>query len=486
MPETFNCPNCGAPLDYKGSDPIIRCPYCNSSVVVPENLRAKPEFSSQPSNYTFSGIGNMGGLINQARRFKEVKDLARAGDMDEAVRVYCEITGVSPEMARPSVEALANGQPITLTGLNMGDMMGAVRMATEPSISIKPVDEKTSKGIARGLGCGIGCFVAGLVTFILITTLVPALGAAIGMAVGINPELIPNLVSTAEVSNIPVIENIPTFPPATPQPSPTPGFANIVMSFGDKGTGPGFFNDERSIAIDAGSGKLYVAEYQGGRVQAFDASGKFISQWMVGDKKTIIRGMSADRKGNVFIVTGGKILRYNGEGKLQSTISGGGKQYDKVVARPDGNLTAISNGEDLVHLSVAGKILGSIPKAISTISGDTELDSSFAIDGQGNIYILGTFNKAVFKFGPDGKYLNRFGGAGDQPGQFTGVGTIAVDGQGRIYISDFKGIQVFDPDGRFLDVIDVEGAVFGMVFDDENNLYATSNVDKVFKFSISK
>ena len=42
MPDTFNCPNCGAPLDYKGSDPIIRCPYCYISVVVPENLRAKP------------------------------------------------------------------------------------------------------------------------------------------------------------------------------------------------------------------------------------------------------------------------------------------------------------------------------------------------------------------------------------------------------------------------------------------------------------
>src|SRR5512140_898424 len=107
MSDTFNCPNCGAPLDYKGSDPIIRCPYCNSSVVVPDNLRAKLEFSSQPHNFTLSGVGDMSNLINRARRFKEVKDLARAGNMDEAVRVYSEITGVSPEMARPSVEALA-------------------------------------------------------------------------------------------------------------------------------------------------------------------------------------------------------------------------------------------------------------------------------------------------------------------------------------------------------------------------------------------
>ena len=59
MSDTFNCPNCGAPLDYKGSDPIIRCPYCNTSVVVPDNLHAKPSFSSQPGNFTLGGAGDV-------------------------------------------------------------------------------------------------------------------------------------------------------------------------------------------------------------------------------------------------------------------------------------------------------------------------------------------------------------------------------------------------------------------------------------------
>ena len=42
MLDTFNCPNCGAPLDNHGSDPMVRCPYCNTSVVVPKSLREKP------------------------------------------------------------------------------------------------------------------------------------------------------------------------------------------------------------------------------------------------------------------------------------------------------------------------------------------------------------------------------------------------------------------------------------------------------------
>jgi DNA-directed RNA polymerase subunit RPC12/RpoP len=46
MLDTFNCPNCGAPLDNHGSDPMVRCPYCNTSVIVPKKFRAKP--TSQP------------------------------------------------------------------------------------------------------------------------------------------------------------------------------------------------------------------------------------------------------------------------------------------------------------------------------------------------------------------------------------------------------------------------------------------------------
>ena len=112
MPDTFNCPNCGAPLDYKGNDPIIRCPFCSGSVVVPDNLRSQPSFSSQPHNFTITGSGDMSALISQARRFKEVKDLALAGNEDEAIRLYIEITGVNQDVARNSVEALAQGLPL--------------------------------------------------------------------------------------------------------------------------------------------------------------------------------------------------------------------------------------------------------------------------------------------------------------------------------------------------------------------------------------
>jgi DNA-directed RNA polymerase subunit RPC12/RpoP len=38
MVANFNCPNCGALLDYVGNEANMRCPYCDSMVVVPEEV----------------------------------------------------------------------------------------------------------------------------------------------------------------------------------------------------------------------------------------------------------------------------------------------------------------------------------------------------------------------------------------------------------------------------------------------------------------
>ncbi len=245
------------------------------------------------------------------------------------------------------------------------------------------------------------------------------------------------------------------------------------------------FTDARSIAVDGG-GRIYVGEYQGGRIQVFDPDGKFINQWNIGDRKTILRGLAADRKGTVYAVYGGNIERFSGEtgssfGKLQYERSG----FDDVTATPDGGLVAAwySNRDDVVVFDANGKAVRTIPEAISGASGDSELSTRVAVDGAGNIYALGIFNNGVFKFGRDGKYVNRFGSGGDQPGQFRAPYSIAVDGYGRIYVGDIKGIQVFDTDGRYLTVLKLKGVAFGMVFNEKNELFVIAR-DHVNKYAI--
>lgn len=273
--------------------------------------------------------------------------------------------------------------------------------------------------------------------------------------------------------------------PAPPSKESRNSFATELLKFGSEGIGPGMFKDARSIAVD-GNGRIYVGEYTGGRIQVFDPSGKFITQWSIGDRKSILRGLAADRKGTVYVVEGGRIDRYRGEtgekiGELEYERSG----FDDASVAANGGLVAAwhSNRDDIVVFDANGKVVRTIPAAISSASGDSELSMRVAVDGAGYIYALGRFNNGVFKFAPDGKFMNRFGGGGDQPGQLRAAYSVAVDGYGRIYVGDIKGIQVFDANGRYLTVIGGKGMAFGMVFNDKNELFVIAR-DQVVKYAV--
>jgi len=270
-------------------------------------------------------------------------------------------------------------------------------------------------------------------------------------------------------TNRPTTANRPTTTGGAPLGSktgePANAFAREVLKFGSEGIGPGMMTDARSIGVD-GNGNIYVAEYIGGRVQVFDANGTFVTQWMA-DRKMPLRGMAVDRKGTVYIAQRGIITRYEGQtGNSLGEMQDEGKGFDDVRATPDGGLIAAayrSGSDNVVRFNSSGKVTLTIPKAISTIADRSELNTRVAVDGLGNIYALGTFAEAVFKFSPEGKFMNRFGGSGGEPGQLRAAHAIAVDGKGRVFVSDTKGVQVFDSDGRYLTVFKVDGPAFGMV-----------------------
>src|SRR6185503_13119874 len=280
----------------------------------------------------------------------------------------------------------------------------------------------------------------------------------------------------------------PTKPtiPNTPKKETKKGFAEPpLLDFGKEGIGPGMFNDARSIAVD-GAGRIYVGEYTGGRIQVFDPEGKCVMQWSIGDRKTLLRGLAADRKGTVYVVEGGRIDRYHGEtGEKLGQLAYERNGFDDITVGADGGLVAAwqSNRDDIVVFDANGKLVRTIPEAISGASGDSELATRVAVDGAGNIYALGRFNNGVFKFGRDGKFINRFGSDGDKPGQFRAPYSIAVDGYGRIYVGDMKGIQVFDANGRYLALISVKNMAFGMAFNDKNELFVIAR-DHVIKFAV--
>jgi hypothetical protein len=99
----------------------------------------------------------------------------------------------------------------------------------------------------------------------------------------------------------------------------------------------------------------------------------------------------------------------------------------------------------------------------------------------------GYYNGRIVKYTTDGEYVMEFGSVGTGPGQFDLIHGIAVDRNGRIYVSDRMNqrIQVFTEDGEYIeewpDIYDPVG-----IFIDQNDavwvLDATLN--RMHKYSL--
>ena len=60
---------------------------------------------------------------------------------------------------------------------------------------------------------------------------------------------------------------------------------------------------------------------------------------------------------------------------------------------------------------------------------------------------------------------------------------IAVDGQGRVYVSELVGpIKIFDSGGQYLDSIGTQA--YGMRFDDNGDLYVASRT-RIIKYEVN-
>jgi len=517
MSHSFNCPNCSAPLDVVGDgSTTLRCPYCTTSVIIPEELRVdKPNKNlATPYINTF----NPPYQVDLDERLKYIRELAFAGDQIEAIRLLRETFVIGLSQAKELVEAMRQGievdvshlelvAPTTLQSVNLdpstmsklmelvrsGDKIAAIQLFRETTgvglkeakdaidglelaISATPVevDSETSPDISytetnrafipptetsKG---GRNCVITGFLLLLAMLTIVPIL-------VGMTSSGGPLAGIWARINPI--------------------AAGKVTLQFGKEGTGPGYFTDARFVSVD-NNGHIFVGEFEGGRVQVFDEKGNYITQWKATGEETgdvYMAGMAADRYGAVYTVVGSLLYVYDGmTGNLLGRFDHpDGWGFDDVTVTPDGSIVAAwyKNRDDLIRFDRNGQINLLVENAIGNVTDDSEMEMKVAVDGTGNIYTLACFNEGVFIFAPGGKYISRFGSRGDAQGQFTSPRAIAVDNLGKIYLSDFPGIMIYASDGRYLDTLPVDGAVMGMAFDDQNNLYVVAD-KQVLRFNL--
>jgi hypothetical protein len=450
--KTFHCPNCYASLT-PGSNPTLKCEYCNSTIIVPPEFR-----DSEPGVKAGTGAVDINLSSEQGQLVQEIISLIGNEQKIQAIKLYRDLSGGSLKDAKDAVDALEAGQPITFGTLQS---LGSTTTVT----TVQP----------QSSGCGCGW------SLLVVLLLFVGIGAA---AVYLLPDMremadeflvevgLGDLAGLGEGMGLPVGEA---------------GMATAVASFGSEGTGPGFFSDSRHVAVD-GAGIIYVGDFQNGRIQRFDADGNFLSLWTV-PNDTPLSGLAADRQGVVYAIHGGVIHRYDGEtGAALGEVAYESWGFDDLAVDASGRLLGtgwLSFDDQVVRFDTDGNVDLVISEAISGQTGRNELNPSVAVDGLGNIYVMGSFNNVVAKFNADGRFVNQFGGAGSEPGQFQAMSAIAVDGQGRVYVSDIKGVQVFDENGRYLDTLTTIRPVYGMAFTPQNDLLI-SNGRQISRYQINR
>jgi DNA-binding beta-propeller fold protein YncE len=262
----------------------------------------------------------------------------------------------------------------------------------------------------------------------------------------------------------------------TPAVAPGSGPAALVLSISG---GPNPLAGPNDLELD-GQGNLYVADGPNNRIQKFDSSGQFVTMWgspgqgdgqfnfFAPDVSGSTAALAVDAQGNVYVADWGnhRIQKFDSQGQFLAKWGSRGKgdgQFLNLIgltSDPEGNLYALDNARaDIQKFDGSGQFLtkwGSVGKE----DGQFNAPAYLTADDQGNIYVVDGFNNRIQKFDSSGQFLAKWGRPGKGDGQFSfisgeyaaGLGAVAVDEQGNVYVADYGNnrIQKFDGSGQFL------------------------------------
>jgi streptogramin lyase len=231
---------------------------------------------------------------------------------------------------------------------------------------------------------------------------------------------------------------------------------------GGFGSDPGQFNGNQGVAIDP-SGNVYVAEFNGNRVQKFDSTGNFVLMFgkavdnttggdictaesgdtctggttsSAGGGFNHPAGVAIDSAGNVYVVdaTNQRVQKFDSDGNFVLTW---GKGVNQTTAG-----------------DVCTAVSGNTCQAGTSGSGDGQFNGpiGIAIDSSNNVYVGDAGNDRIQKFDSSGGFTTKWGNTGASAGQFNDLQSVDVDSSDNVYAVDFtnSNVQVFSSTGTFI------------------------------------
>jgi len=218
------------------------------------------------------------------------------------------------------------------------------------------------------------------------------------------------------------------------------------------------------VAVDS-HGKVYAGDQGVGAIFIFDPENRDHVELIRNGKDAnfgLIVGLAMDDTDRLFVSDAKMrhVLVFNAK-HAQEAVFGA-----DVLVRPGGIAIDTENrflyvadtGNDVVDVFDADtfKLLRQVGKPNrkhnQTDPGTFSLPEDVAVDADGNLYVTDTFNDRIEIFDPDGGFIDMFGKNGDGPADFERPKSIAIDRDRHIWVVDAgqNRVKVFNRQGRLL------------------------------------
>lgn len=205
-------------------------------------------------------------------------------------------------------------------------------------------------------------------------------------------------------------------------------------------------------------GKLYVCDSVPAVLDILDLSkGRLRYFGSSGDGRMRLPiNVAVDTDGTQYVTdtTRGQVLIYSSTDEFLGAIGKKDESKPAGIAIAGNRLyvTDLKNHSVRVYDKAKRELLFSIPRNPADDKSRLLSPTNIAIDRQGRLYVSDTGGFFIQIYDAEGNHLRMIGEQGLSPGNFALPKGIAVDHEGRIYVVDAatQVIQVFDAEGRIL------------------------------------
>jgi len=217
------------------------------------------------------------------------------------------------------------------------------------------------------------------------------------------------------------------------------GLTSVQVWTGD-GSPTGQFNHPRNVALGP-DGTIYLADSGNNRIVKFDADGAFVTAW------------------------GHLCKMYEAQAGCQEPDGAGGLNDPWGLAVDQDGYVYVADtwNHRIQRFSGDGAFVGmwgvhGVNEDASGADGLFWGPRDVAVGPEGRIYVADTGNKRIQVFEPDGTFVNQWGGKGLQDGMMDEPAGLAITDEGIVYVADTwnQRIQAFDSLGFFSHKWDVD------------------------------